>query len=265
MNRSGQNSGNKFFVQSIGRAFAVLDEVGKANEYGLSLSDIAEKVGVPVSTVFRIVQTLLAWRYLVENENGNYVLGFSFLTMANIVRRNIVLTKYTRKYMEELNRHTKETILLAVLDKLSGGIIYIDKIETHRNIKLACEVGTQGYIHSTANGKCLVSTTSADRIRELLAIRGLPPCTPHTITDVDQFLAAVQKVREDGYAIDDLENEPGVRCVAAPIFDYTGNAIAAISISGVEANMPLDILHDDYSHLVKQATLGISRQMGYSG
>ncbi len=263
MNNPRRNMDGKFYVQSIARAFTILDEVSKANDYGLSLSEIADKIDLPISTVYRLVQNLIAWQYLAEKDNGNYTLGFTFLTFGNIVKRDLVLTNYARKYMEELNQKTKETIYLAILDKVAGDIIYIDKLESQRNIKLAAGVGTHNYIHSTANGKCLVAKLGGDKLQKMLSAKGMPQLTAHTIADFSKFTAEIKKVREAGYAVDDLENEPGVRCVAAPIYDYTGSIVAAVSISGVEANMPIDLIAGDYSRLVKEAALNISRQMGY--
>ncbi|MDT8903440.1 IclR family transcriptional regulator [Anaeroselena agilis] len=263
MKKTGRNIDTKFYVQSIARAFAIIEVISEANDHGLSLSEIAEKIDLPISTVYRIVQNLIAWRHLAEKDNGNYTLGFAYLTYGNIVKRDLVLTNYARKYMEELNQKTRETIYLAILDRTAGDIIYIDKLESHRNIKLAAGVGTHNYIHSTANGKCLVSRLGSDKLRELIGVRGMPALTPATITDLAKFGEEIKRVRETGFALDDLENEPGVRCVAAPILDYTGNVVAAVSISGVEANMSLDTLVAEYSALVREAALNISRQMGY--
>ncbi len=265
MNTPRRNMDGKFYVQSIARAFTILEEVSKANDYGLSLSEIAEKIDLPISTVYRLVQNLVAWQYLAEKDNGNYTLGFTFLTFGNIVKRDLVLTNYARKHMEDLNQKTKETIYLAILDKVAGDIIYIDKLESQRNIKLAAGVGSHNYIHSTANGKCLVAKLGTDKLQKMLQAKGMPKLTDKTITDFAQFMAEIKKVREEGYAVDDLENEPGVRCVAAPIYDYTGSIVAAVSISGVEAKMPLDIIAGEYSRLVREAAINISRQMGYDG
>ncbi|MDR3564295.1 MAG: IclR family transcriptional regulator [Negativicutes bacterium] len=265
MNRPKKAMDNKFYVQSIHRALTILDEVSTVNDHGLSLSEIAEKIDLPISTVYRIVQNLVAWQYLAEKDSGNYVLGFAFLTFGNIVKRDLVLTNYARKYMEELNQKTKETIYLAILDKMAGDLIYIDKLESLRNIKLAAGVGSHNYIHSTANGKCLVSRMSVDKVKELLNAHGMPQLTATTITDIPAFLEEIRKVKESGFAIDDLENEPGVRCVASPIYDYTGNVVATVSISGVESNMELELLKHEYGNLVKEAALSISRQMGYDG
>ena len=98
----------------------------------------------------------------------------------------------------------------------------------------------------------------------MLEEKGMPALTATTITSVDRFLAEIESVNQSGYALDDLENENGVRCVAAPIIDYTGNVVAAISISGSESNMDLDLLNGEYKKLVIDAALKISQQMGYT-
>ena len=257
-----QDMESKFYVQSVQRALTIVDELSRANQ-GLSLSEIAEKIDLPVSTVYRIVQNLVAWDYIREREDGNYVLGFTLLELGNKVQDNLEIRNIARKYMEQLNRETKETIYLAVLDKKNGEIIYVEKMESLHNIKLAASVGTRNYIHSTANGKCLVSGLSDEKIIELLSIKGMPALTEKTVTSLPEFLKEVKEVRQKGYAVDDLENEPGVRCVAAPIIDFNKNVVAALSISGVESNISLESIEQSYSNLVKEAALKISRQLGH--
>jgi DNA-binding IclR family transcriptional regulator len=261
--KSAKKSTDKFFVQSINRAFSIVDEVGRANERGLSLSEIAEKIDLPVSTVYRIIQNLIQWQYLAERDDGTYTLGFAFLTLGNIVKENLKLTNIARKHMEELNLVTSETIYLAMLDSQNCEVIYIDKVESRRNIKLAAGVGSRNFIHATANGKCLVSRLSKDKIKRMLDTKGMPALTQYTLTDVQAFLKEIEKVNTCGFALDDLENELGVRCVAAPVFDYTGKVVAAISISGIEANMDLERLNGEYSALVRDTALKISQRMGY--
>ncbi len=255
---------SKFYVQSINRALAIVAEVSKEYERGLSANEIAERIDLHISTVYRICQNLVGWQYLTEQENGNYVLGLTLLTYGNLVKERLTLANIARKYMSDLNQQTRETVLLAILDKMNGDIMYIDKIDSLRNIKLTCTVGSHNYIHSTANGKCLVSELSDKKIQELLSAKGMPPLTSHTITDLPAFLAAVRTVREAGYAIDDLENDLGVRCIAAPIHDYTGQVVAAISVSGIEANMDLDKLKNVYIDLITGTAGQISTKLGYN-
>ena len=257
-------STNKFFVQSIHRAFTIIDEVSKSNERGLSMSEIADKISLPVSTVYRIIQNLIHWQYIVEREDGNYTLGFAFLSLGNIVKENLKLTSIARTHMENLNQITSETIYLSLLDPVHCEIIYIDKLESRHSIKLAAGIGSRNFIHGTANGKCLVSKLSKDKIKKMLETKGMPALTQYTITDIQRFLEEIDQVNAVGYALDDLENELGVRCVAAPILDYTGKVVAAVSISGIDSNMSLERLKTEYSLLVHDAALKISQRMGYN-
>lgn len=252
----------KFYVQSIHRALTIIHEISQDNGRGLSLSELAEKIKLPVSTVYRIAQNLVAWDYIKDKENGNYILGFELLALGNIVKENLDIRTYAVKYMDELNIKTKETIYLAILDKAEGEIVYVEKKEGQRSVKLVAGVGSRNYVHSTANGKCLLSELSDDKIKELLHIKGMPKLAHKTIVNVQDFLIEIKKVRELGYAVDDFENELGVRCVAAPVFDYANNVVAAISISGTETNVDDDAVVR-YSQLVKETALKISEELGY--
>lgn len=261
--KSGKSGEDKFFVQSINRAFTIIDEVSRVPGRGVSLSEIAEKISLPVSTVYRIMQNLIKWQYIAEKEDGNFILGLTFLTFGNLVKENLQLTNIARKHIDELNQKTSETIYLTMLDPQNHEVIYIEKAESRHSIKLAAGVGSRNYIHATANGKSLVSRLSKDKIRHMLETRGMPALTQWTITDAQKFIDEVEQVKIKGYALDDLENELGVRCVSAPIFDYTGKVVAAISISGIEAHMSMELLENEYSVLVRDAALKISQRMGY--
>ena len=259
---SNRQMDEKFYVQSIHRALLIIDEISRDNSRGLSLSELAEKIKLPVSTVYRIIQNLVAWEYVREKENGNYILGFGLLRLGNVVKDTLDIRTYAIKYMDELNAKTRETVYLSILDWDKGEIIYIEKKEGQRNVKMAAGVGTRNYIHSTANGKCLVSGLSDDKITELINKRGMPVLTDKTIASLPEFFKEIKKVRMLGYAVDDVENEPGVRCIAAPIVDYTKNVVAAVCVSGSVANID-DEAVADYSSLVKEMALKISFELGY--
>jgi DNA-binding IclR family transcriptional regulator len=265
LNKPRRNIDSKFYVQSIARAFTILDEVSRANDHGLSLSEIAEKISLPISTVYRIVQNLIAWQHLAEKDNGNYTLGFAYLTYGNIVKRDLVLTNYARKHMEDLNQKTKETIYLAILDKMAGDIIYIDKLESHRNIKLAAGVGSHNYIHSTANGKCLVSKLGNDKLRELLAVRGMPALTTNNRHRLRQIRRRDKKSaggrlrarRPRKRTRSPLRRRPHLRL-------HRQRRRRRQHLRRRSQYDPRNI-DTEYSLLVKEAALNISRQMGYDG
>jgi len=254
---------DKFFVQSVNRTFEIIEKISENNGHGVSITEISKSLDLPVSTVYRLIQNLVTWNYVHENSDGLYTLGVKFIQLGAIVLKNLDLRKIAHKYMEELNEITKETIYLAILDEKENDLIYVEKLEGKRNVTLTAGVGTKNYLHSTANGKCILSGFGDEKIKKILSQKGLPALTEKTITQVDKLLAEVQKVRELGYAIDDLENEPNVRCVAAPIFDYRKTVVASVSISGVSVNITEELMHNQYKDLVIKAAAGISKELGY--
>jgi DNA-binding IclR family transcriptional regulator len=254
---------DKFYVQSVNRTLEIIQKISEANTHGLSITEISKAIDLPVSTVYRLIQNLLAWNYVYEKEDGHYTLGLRLLELGSIVQQNVQVRNIAKKYMEELNRITKETIYMAVLDDKANNLIYVEKLDSKRNVNLVAGVGTRNYIHSTANGKCVVSAFSDEKIIQILSKTGMPKLTEHTITDINKFLEEVHKVREQGYAVDDLENESSVRCVAAPIYDYRNSVVASISISGVSTYIDHEKMFGEYKDLVIEAAENISKELGY--
>ncbi len=257
-----KSSSDKFYIQSLHRAFSIVDIVGKSDS-GLTLTVISEKIDLPVSTVYRILQNLITWQYVKEDDNGVYTLGLQLITLGNIANRNIGVKDVAKKYMQELSDVTLETIYLSILDEKKGEIIYIEKKDSRRNIQLTAGIGSRNYIHTTANGRVLVSQFDEEKIIELLKIKGMTRLTENTITDMDKLLEAIKKVKLSGYSIDNLENEPEVRCIAAPIFDYRKKIVASLCISGISSHVTEAIIEDQYKDLVMEAARKISRELGY--
>jgi len=254
---------DKFYIQSINRALTIVDVIGKSSDAGLTLTTISNQTKLHISTVYRILQNLISWNYVKEGEGGIYTLGYELITLGNIAKENIGIRNVAHQFLEELGDSTKETIYLAILDEINDQVMYIDKIDSKGNIKLAAGIGSRNSIHSTANGKVLVSAYSDERIKSMLAASGMPTHTDSTITDVETYLNEVRKVREEGYAIDNLENEPGVRCVAAPIYDYRKKIIASISLSGISSAITLETIEDKYKQMVIETTEKISKELGF--
>ncbi|MGI6586239.1 MAG: IclR family transcriptional regulator [Lutisporaceae bacterium] len=254
---------DKFFIQSINRALTIVDAISKAKDKGLTLTEISERVDLHISTVYRILQNLIAWDYVKENEDGEYILGFELITLGNLAQNNMGLQNLAHPYLMELGNLSGETIYLAIFDETNFSVMYIDKIDNKGNIKLAAGIGTRNNIHSTANGKVLISGFSDEKIKDMLKHTGMNANTPLTITDPEKFLDEIHKVRERGYAIDDLENEPGVRCVAAPILDYRKKVIGSVSISGVASSITIESIEEKYKAMLLHTTERISKELGY--
>jgi DNA-binding IclR family transcriptional regulator len=124
------------------------------------------------------------------------------------------------------------------------------------------EVGRRAPAHSTALGKAIFACWPIAEVKAHVALQGLPEVTPHTITDPEKFFAELDRVREQGYAVDDEENEIGGRCIAVPVFDHMGKAIAAVSISAPTARLPLSDV-PQAGAMVRETAKAISRGLGY--
>jgi len=256
-------SDDKFFIQSINRALTIVDAISKSKNKGLTLTEISDRVDLHISTVYRILQNLIAWNYVKEDEDGGYILGFELITLGNAAKNNIGLQNLAHPYLVELGDMSGETIYLAILDEINISVMYIDKIDSKGNIKLAAGIGTRNQIHSTANGKILVSGFTDAKIRSMLDNAGMNANTPSTIIDPEKFIEEIRQVRERGYAIDNLENEPGVRCVAAPIYDYRKKIIGSVSMSGVESAVTINSIEEKYKPMLLKTTERISKELGF--
>lgn len=142
--------------------------------------------------------------------------------------------------------------------------VYIDKVEGNRTIRMYSQIGRQVALHSTAVGKAILAFLPPEEVEKIIASRGLPRFTPRTISTMAALQAELAGVKERGYAIDDGENEEGIRCVGAPVFDYQGRVVAAISISGPVLNVTPERV-PVLGRLVRQAGEEISRRLGYKG
>jgi IclR family transcriptional regulator, KDG regulon repressor len=153
---------------------------------------------------------------------------------------------------------------MVILDR--NEVVYIDKIETEQHtggLKMTSRVGSRNLAHSCAVGKVLLSYLSEDELNEAIAEKGLPKKTDNTITDPIQFKEHLVTVKNQGYAIDEEENEKGIRCVAAPIFDGKGKAVAAISVSGPAFRVTRKLVQDTLKKEVMKTASEISQLLGF--
>jgi IclR family acetate operon transcriptional repressor len=156
----------------------------------------------------------------------------------------------------------RETVNLAILE--DGKVVYLEILEGTQSIRMAARPGQRDYAHSTAIGKAMLAHAPAAELEGIVGRYGLPSLTPSTITSLEQLQVELARVRKRGYSVDNIENERGVRCVGAPIFNHQGNGVAAISISG-----PADRISGSKIEMIGKelvnATRTISEQLGYRG
>ncbi|NPV67060.1 MAG: IclR family transcriptional regulator [Anaerolineae bacterium] len=249
-------------VAAVQKAFTLLELLGQA-ERGLGISELAESSGLPLGTTHRLLHTLIALGYIEQDpDTRKYTLGLRFLQLRGQVIGRLNLAALAMPHLKLLMHRVNETVHLAVLN--DGEVVYVDRVEGLQTQGMFTQIGKRGPIHCTALGKVLAAFSPEEVWREAIAKHGMPRRTPATIVDPEAFAAELQKVREQGYAIDNVESEPGVRCVAAPIRDYSGRVIAAVSISGPAARMR-PARDQELSIAVRRTAHAISERLGYSG
>ncbi|UOF92450.1 IclR family transcriptional regulator [Fodinisporobacter ferrooxydans] len=247
-------------IQAVDRALQILDLFDEY-ETELKITDISERMQLHKSTIHSLLKTLQVRGYIEQNpENGKYKLGLKLFERGNLVINGLDLRTTARKHLMELSFKTGQTVHLVILDGKEG--VYIDKVEGSSGIIAYSRIGRRVPIHSSAVGKALVAFSPAADIERILDGYVFGKRTENTILNREDFLRELEQVRRQEYAIDDQENEPGVRCVAVPIRNYSGQAVAAISISTPISGLD-DEQFDQLLALLQETAQQISRQMGF--
>jgi DNA-binding IclR family transcriptional regulator len=259
-----QDSKPNNLVQSIERISLILDILGQ-NPNGISIRELSPKVNLPKGTTHRLLASLAYLGYVRQDpKTRNYLLGFKLVELGNILLSQLDLRKEAEPFLKDLAEKTKETIHMVILDR--NEVVYIDKVELDHNpsgLRMASRIGLRNPAHSSAVGKVLISLLPDEELNQILRGKVFSKRTENTITDSNQLKEHLKMVRSQGYAVDDEENEKGVRCVGAPIFDRTGNAVAAISISGPAFRVTKKLILESLKKEVMETALKISQRLGY--
>jgi IclR family acetate operon transcriptional repressor len=250
--RSGQ-------VQSLVRALRLLQEVADAGD-GVTLTEVANRVGLPVSSAHRLLSTLQQEGFVrFDGERTLWFVGVKAFTVGNAFLRARDLVQVARPYMRGLMEQCDETVNLAVED--SGQIIYLAQIECRQMMRALASPGARVPMHSSAVGKILLALMpTAERKAAIEKLR-LERFTANTITAAGKFEKTLCEIRNQGFAFDDEEHAIGLRCVAAPIFNETREVIAGISLSGPAARVTDKRFHE-LAGLVRRTARVITRDFG---
>jgi len=246
-------------INSVQKALDIL-ELFNAQIPELGTTEIAKALDIPKSTASGLVHTLETKGYLEQNPgNRKFRLGLKLLHLGRVLLDHLDLRQVAQPHLEGLRDWCNEGVNLAILDEVE--VVYIERLFGTSILGMRSEIGKRAPVYSTALGKAILSCWSDQKVESYLRHYPLHPVTPRTITNLSSFITELHHTREVGYALDDQENELGGRCVAAPILDYNGRPVAAISISA-----PVQRLPDDrvpvFGEKVKQSAQAISRQIG---
>ena len=225
-----------YTIKSLERASDVLN-CFKLSEPVKSLKQLSEETGLHKSTVFRMLETLemIGW-VRKDLKTGLYRLGFGIFELGAKAVNGLDFYKESLPHLEELVKDTEQSAHLVIND--SGEALYLNKVECPGSIiTQPSQIGLRFPMHCTAVGKVLLSFMDEKIANEIIDIKGLKKITDNTLSTKEDLLEELKKIREMGYALDNEEIQPGLRCVAAPIRDYSGRVVAAISVSGMISNM----------------------------
>lgn len=221
-----------------------------------SLNDLAKASRMPKSTTYRLASALVRHGYL-RYGSSQYQLGYRLLELGEITKQQIHIPTVAKPYMEEISHATSEAVHLGEL--VDSNIVYLEKVDSKRGLQMMSRVGLKSPAQTTAMGKAIIAQLPREEWH--MHFHDLPPKTANTITQVEGFLEELETVRKMGFAFDREENEMGICCVAAPIWNATGQVIAAVSLSGAVVYLPKERL-DELAAEVVRCAKAISRELG---
>ena len=217
-------------VQSLDRAFGLLEHMAAAGG-DVALSELATSSGLPLPTIHRIIRTLVGSGYVRQLPSRRYALGPRLIGLGDAASR--MLGSWAQPQLAGLVDAVGETANMAMLD--GDAVVYVAQVPSKHSMRMFTEVGRRVPAHCTGVGKVLLAQLPDVEVLALVGRTGMVAQTPHTITDPDRLLRELEKVRQQGYAVDDAEQELGVRCVAVAV--PGGPSMTALSVSGPETRV----------------------------
>lgn len=249
-------------VQSVDRALRIFEVISEKKE-GFGVTELSNRISLNKSSVYRMVSTLVR-HGLVEQDPATekYKLGYKVLELSSILLDSIDLRIEARSSLKKLEQVTNEVIHLVVYDR--GEVVYIEKLEGTETLRMHSKVGTRAPMHCTSVGKVILAHLPALDVAHIIDKHELKPHTHHTITDKEVLMRQLDDIKAKGYALDLEENEVGITCIAAPIFDHSRKIVASVSISGPTMRMTKERL-DELKTSIIDVSKQISNRLGYVG
>lgn len=248
-------------VQVLDRALSVLEVLARHADAECSLAEVSEQAALHKSTVHRIIMVLERHRLVLKNTaTGRYRLGMKLFELGSKAIAGNDLREQARPYLSRVMSATGETVHLCILD--GGEVLYVDKVEPHKIVRLSSTIGRRSPAYCTSVGKAMLAHLPLEEVDDMIQRSRLLPRTRNTITSSASLHAELAHTRGRGYAVDDEENEEGVRCVGAAVLDYSGRPVAAISVSGPSFSITKEKVATVSRPVVDAASM-LSAQLGY--
>lgn len=246
-------------IQSVQHACRIVKALRARGASGVT--ELADELGLAKSAVHGHLATLEDEGFVVK-EDGRYRLGLRFLDVAEHVRDGVARYDVVSEQVEALADRTGEVVHFGIEER--GEVVYVTKARGESAVETASRVGKRMPLHSTSLGKAILSRLPPERVDEIVERRGLPERTPNTVTDREALRDELAATRERGYAVDDEENVPGVRCLGMAVSDPEGGVLGALSVSGPSERMTDDRIEDELGEMLAQAVNVVEINSRYS-
>ena len=245
-------------AQALQRGLVLLSALARGDK--VTLTELAFQVGMPLSTAHRLLTTLQAHGYADFDETTNHwMVGAEAFRTGNAFLRRIDVVEAARDIMHDLVAQTGETANLAIRE--GAAVVFVSQVESSSPVRAFFNLGTHTPMHASGIGKALLATYQQREVERLLQSAGLPDFTGHTLTTPEALFTDLESIRQRGWSLDDEERNVGMRCVAAPIFNELGEAVAGVSVSGPSSRLS-DSVIGEYGPLVKRTAERITARIG---
>lgn len=245
-------------VKSVSKAIRLIDYFAEAKR-PLSLQELAQLSNMPKSTVHGLLAPLRESGFISQASDGKYYLGMRLFELGSIVSASWNIVPLARPHLQNIAIQTGQSVLLSMIDK--GEVLIVDYVDTNSSLRVVTEVGDRLPIHSTAAGKAMLAYLPKVQVESILSA-DLPSFTPHTISTFEGMMTEIEKIRREGVAVEDGEHRIGLRGVAAPLFNISGEPSYALGVIGMFRRTVSETFLAAKA-LVHDAAEQISRNLGY--
>lgn len=260
MTRPGGDKGTPV-VKAVDHAFDVLEALGGEREE-LGVTELAKELGFSKNNVFRLLATFQERGYVGQNpKTENYRLGLKVFEMAQVYLHKSGLVRNARPVLQDIVARCNESAYISILAQ--GEVVYLDLVESRQMVKLIPRVGRRLPSYCTAAGKIQLAFQNEDDLERLFKDKALKRFTDNTLADYESLLKEFEGCAGKGFALDNQEYEDEVKCVAAPVRDYTRRVVAGVSVSGPTFRLSEERIRDELVPLVVEAGKTISSKLGF--
>jgi DNA-binding IclR family transcriptional regulator len=252
-----------YVIKSVNHAMDLLDEF-KGDRDELGVTELNDRLNLDKNKIFRLLATLETRGYIEQNKaTENYRLGLKSLELGQAFIKQLGLVRSVKPFLKEIVKECNEMVYLGII--LQNSVICLDVEEPNQAVRVTNDVGLRLPIHCTAIGKAQIAYATKEELEELGILDNMKRFTPNTIVNKVEFIKHIKGVARRGYALDDEEHNPGVKCVAVPIKDYTGRVVGGIVISGPSFRMTEERLKREIIPVLKAAGEKASKRLGFEG